>query len=202
MYHPLKYLESRMLHSISIKQLVKNLAAMTPAFALLGLNIKNVWNCSIDDAYISFRYAKHLSEGYGLLWNISSSPVEGYTNFFLVVILALLHRMGLDILISAKAIGILSAVGTISLLFFVCKKLDYSYALGIIMCILFSVSPVIAIHAVSGLETMLFSFILLCIVFIAIDLLTNKTSNNLKYFYLLNPETLICICGLLLCLTC
>ena len=28
-----------------------------------------VWRFTVDDAYISFRYAKHLAEGYGLVWN-------------------------------------------------------------------------------------------------------------------------------------
>jgi len=39
------------------------------------------WTC--DDAFISFRYAQHLVEGHGLVFNLDPSerPVEGYTNF-------------------------------------------------------------------------------------------------------------------------
>ncbi len=33
-----------------------------------------------DDAFISFRYARHLVEGHGLVWN-PGERVEGYTNF-------------------------------------------------------------------------------------------------------------------------
>lgn len=41
-----------------------------------------------DDAYISFRYALHLYQGHGLVWN-PGERVEGYTNFLWVIIMAL-----------------------------------------------------------------------------------------------------------------
>jgi len=40
-----------------------------------------------DDAFISFRYARHLAEGQGLVWN-PEERVEGYTNFLWVLVLA------------------------------------------------------------------------------------------------------------------
>ena len=38
------------------------------------------WSFIGDDAYISFRYARNLIEGHGLVWN-PGEYVEGYTNF-------------------------------------------------------------------------------------------------------------------------
>src|SRR4051794_37248022 len=43
---------------------------------------------TIDDAYISFRYAENLASGHGLVYNLGER-VEGYTNFLWVVLLAL-----------------------------------------------------------------------------------------------------------------
>ena len=40
-----------------------------------------------DDSFISFRYAKHLTEGQGLVWN-PGERVEGYTNFLWVLLMA------------------------------------------------------------------------------------------------------------------
>ena len=40
-----------------------------------------------DDAFISFRYARNLAEGHGLVWN-PGEAVEGYTNFLWVVLMA------------------------------------------------------------------------------------------------------------------
>lgn len=41
----------------------------------------------VDDAYISFRYARNLMEGHGLVFNIGEK-VEGYTNFLWTTLLA------------------------------------------------------------------------------------------------------------------
>lgn len=50
--------------------------------------------CLFDDALISMRYARHLAEGYGLVWNIGEY-VEGYSNLGWTLILTLLHLPGL-----------------------------------------------------------------------------------------------------------
>lgn len=47
----------------------------------------------VDDAMISMRYAKHLAQGAGLVWNIGEPPIEGFTNLGWVLYLALLHLM-------------------------------------------------------------------------------------------------------------
>ncbi len=52
-----------------------------------------VWNFTIDDAFISFNYGVHLANGFGLVWNIGQSPVEGYTNFLWVLIIAILSLL-------------------------------------------------------------------------------------------------------------
>ncbi len=46
-----------------------------------------------DDAMISMRYARNLTEGHGLLWNAGQAPVEGYTNFLWTLWLACLHLL-------------------------------------------------------------------------------------------------------------
>ncbi len=45
----------------------------------------------IDDAMISMRYARHLAQGYGLVWNIGQPPVEGFTNLGWTLAMAALH---------------------------------------------------------------------------------------------------------------
>ncbi len=50
-----------------------------------------------DDAYISFRYARHLATGAGLCFNLGESPpVEGYTDLGWVLWMALFERFGAD----------------------------------------------------------------------------------------------------------
>jgi len=48
----------------------------------------------VDDAFISFRYARNLVDGFGLVWN-PGEFLEGYTNFLWVMIVAAGMKLGL-----------------------------------------------------------------------------------------------------------
>ncbi len=58
-----------------------------------------------DDAFISFRYAEHLANGMGLVWN-PGERVEGYTNFLWVVLMSVVMRAGLSPEFWSNAIGV------------------------------------------------------------------------------------------------
>jgi hypothetical protein len=45
----------------------------------------------VDDAMISMRYAQHLAQGHGLVWNISEAPIEGFTNLGWTLYMGILH---------------------------------------------------------------------------------------------------------------
>jgi arabinofuranosyltransferase len=59
-----------------------------------------------DDAFISFRYARHLAAGEGLVWN-PGERVEGYSNFLWVLIMTIPHLMGIDVVVFSQAVGVL-----------------------------------------------------------------------------------------------
>jgi hypothetical protein len=86
---------------------------------LFILMLVYVWNFTIDDAFISFRYSEHLANGFGLVWNIGQAPVEGYTNFLWVLIIASLFLLKLNPVSSTKVIGLLSLFGIIVLFWFI-----------------------------------------------------------------------------------
>ena len=50
---------------------------------LLSLNLYKLRFLTMDDAYISFRYARNLAEGLGFVYN-AGERIEGYTNFLWV----------------------------------------------------------------------------------------------------------------------
>ena len=54
-----------------------------------------VYRFLTDDAFISFRYARNLSHGLGLVFNPGLERVEGYSNFLWVLVLAAFDRVGL-----------------------------------------------------------------------------------------------------------
>ena len=66
----------------------------------------------LDDAFISFRYARNLADGYGLVWNIGER-VEGYTNFLWVCLMAAGIRLGIEPEIFSRILSIASGAGVL-----------------------------------------------------------------------------------------
>jgi len=78
---------------------------------LIGLFLVHAlqYDFIIDDAYISFRYAQHLVEGQGLVFN-PGERVEGYSNLLWVLSLAAGMWAGIAPELLARTLGIGSAV--------------------------------------------------------------------------------------------
>lgn len=64
----------------------------------------------VDDAMISMRYAKHLAQGHGLVWNIGEAPVEGFTNLGWTIYLAFLHLFPIPVSKISLAVMLTSSV--------------------------------------------------------------------------------------------
>lgn len=67
---------------------------------------------TLDDAYISMRYAENLAAGWGPVYN-PGERVEGYTTFLWVFLLGLGNLLGLDTRLLAKVLGATLAAGVI-----------------------------------------------------------------------------------------
>src|SRR5262249_46303235 len=69
----------------------------------------------IDDAFISFRYARNLALGRGLVYNVGER-VEGYTNFLWTLMMSGAIRLGLDPGVTSQVLGVLAALATLAVL--------------------------------------------------------------------------------------
>ncbi|UCD59352.1 MAG: hypothetical protein JSV16_08595, partial [Candidatus Hydrogenedentota bacterium] len=113
----------------------------------------------VDDAFISFRYAKHLAEGKGIVFN-KGERVEGYTNFLWVLLMAAGHKVGFDIPWFSQTISILCAallvvaVALFSKSYF--RDLPFPY-LSYLAPVLLVLNPLYLEHIGTGLETLLFA---------------------------------------------
>ncbi len=76
----------------------------------------NTW--TLDDAYISMRYAENFANGHGIRFNPGEKPVEGYTTFLWVFLMGIGHVLGAPLPILAKALGAAFTLGTLLLLTF------------------------------------------------------------------------------------
>lgn len=64
------------------------------------------WPYVCDDALITLRYAQRLLDGHGLTWT-DGEPVEGYSNFLWLLLMAGMGALGLDLIVAARLVGFL-----------------------------------------------------------------------------------------------
>lgn len=103
-----------------IKRTLQVLVGPAVAAAILAY----AWKGALaEDAYITLRYAIHLAAGHGLVWNIGERPVEGCTSPFHVALMAIVIRLGVEPEASAKLVGALSVLATVTLLSLYLPKL-------------------------------------------------------------------------------
>ncbi len=131
--------------------------------ALLALPLQGLFfpDCLSDDAFISFRYARHLTQGHGLVFNPGETqPVEGYTNFLWTLLLAATTGAGLDAELAARRLGLLCGLATLLASWLLCRRLAPASpwvwplpAVWLVSCSFF------VVEALQGLETMLMALL-------------------------------------------
>lgn len=115
---------------------------------------------TVDDAYISFRYAENAAKGHGFVFN-PGEKVEGYTDFLWVVLLMGLHWLGANTVLAAKILG--TVCGIIILIFvtrFVRIYLDMAVGWALVVPLFLAMNRPFASWAVFGLETLLVTLFL------------------------------------------
>lgn len=108
-----------------------------------------------DDAFISFRYARNLIEGHGLVYN-PGERVEGYTNFLWTLLLAAAMAFGVDPVTAAIALSLSSVACLVGLVSWLSVRLapPSSTVLVPAAAVVTAGSYLIANFGTSGLETM------------------------------------------------
>ncbi len=116
------------------------------------------FNPPLEDAYISFRYAKNFIQGNGIVFNIGEY-VEGYTNFLWVLMLSGFKGYMPQ---ASVILGIIFALGTIIVSFRIAQAIFPHPIYNLIPVILLAFNPSYTLWATGGLETHLFSFLVIC----------------------------------------
>jgi arabinofuranosyltransferase len=111
-----------------------------------------------DDAFITLRYAKRWIEGHGPTWT-DGERVQGYTHPLWLLQLALLGRLGADLTLASRALG----VAYFAAIFAVFKR---SRALPTSALVLATL-PGLSAWALGGLETVSFAFWLVLVAWLA-----------------------------------
>ena len=112
----------------------------------------------IDDAFILFRYAENFANGGEINWNLGENPTEGYTGIALLTLIAIAMKVGISPILATHIIGIF---------FFFCGGIFLllilrGFNIGSVVALsLYFTAPFMPIHAWSGLETTMFTTLVL-----------------------------------------
>lgn len=115
----------------------------------------------VEDAYISFRYATHLAEGYGLVWNLGGERVEGFTSPLHIWLLALGTGLGVPITVWASALNFTSlAACVLAFVTFLRRRVGRFTPIGAALLFVFLVEDRLAVHTTAGLDTPMYMALL------------------------------------------
>lgn len=123
------------------------------------------WNFIIDDAFISFRYAKNLYFNQQLVFNVNETPVEGYSNFLWVLWITMSFPLDIEIILFSKISGVIFSHLSVIILYKLAFKINNSKNFSNMVILFYVLTPNIALWSIGGLETSLFSFLLLLSVY-------------------------------------
>jgi hypothetical protein len=138
------------------------------ALAAFAAHARLYWAWTEDDAFITFRYARNLVQGHGVVFN-PGERVEGYSNFSWVLLAAAALRTGHDPEQVAKIVGLASGLAAVVLSWLLARRLLVGRAglAALIAALHLAISPVLVQHAVNGLETAFFAALLVGAVLVA-----------------------------------
>jgi hypothetical protein len=132
-----------------------------------------------DDAFISFRYAKNFAEGHGLVYN-PGEKVEGYTNFLWTLFLTTPHLLHMDIISFSQTAGVLLFALSLYLTYGVAQKLTGNIYLAALALIFTGSNFTFLSYATGGLETQLFTLLVMTAFYLAVNF--DEKKNNARLF--------------------
>jgi hypothetical protein len=122
---------------------------------------------TLDDAFISFRYAENAARGLGLVYG-AGERVEGYSNFLWTLLLAFAAWLHLDLVTVAKLLGAACGLGLLATTYGLSSRARPISRVPCLATWLVATSAT-TFHAAFGLETTFFTLLLTAATLFFID---------------------------------
>lgn len=116
---------------------------------------------TVDDAFVTYRYAENLAEGRGLVFNDGGPPTEGFSNLLWLLISAAVHKLGAGLPEAMPTIGAYVGVLSVVILWVLYRRRRVTAPHMLAPMLLFASAAPFVLYASSGLETALFASLLL-----------------------------------------
>lgn len=133
-----------------------------------------------DDSLISLRYVQRFIEGKGFTWN-DGHPVEGYSNLLWILMISFLGKLGMNLIISARVLGIACSVGTLAVICSYFKTINVRKEYVFLTVFLLVTTPCFTVWAIGGLEQPLYIF-LLTLTLTEVSKIINDKNKGRVYF--------------------
>ena len=160
--------------------------AALPLLTLLFLPIR-----TIDDAFITFRYARHLADGNGLVFNLGER-VEGVTSLSWTLLLAAVETVRLPVEPAAFVLGVAFALLALREAYLLGRSLRASPAACLAAVALVAVHGRFWLVAGNGLEGGLFAFLVVLVARKTIEEAdTRLIGVLLGLLFMTRPESLV-----------
>src|SRR5690606_31853373 len=115
-----------------------------------------------DDAFITYRYARNLARGEGLVFN-AGEEVEGYTNFLWTLLHVVPERFGWSSPVFSQVVGIALMVATVAVTLRLARRLFGSEGFALLVALVLLGNMTFLAYATGGLETMLQTLLVLSV---------------------------------------
>ena len=154
-------------------------------FAILNfLRLNYLHTTILDDAYIFLRYGENIVNGYGFVWNIGESPVEGYSSFLYLSVIVVAKFSSIDLELFVIVLGIITSALTLFLVYLIYEHL-YSGRLRnnsatIFTIIILTLSPAYLYWSSAGMETSFYSMFVVLTFYLFLKLPNTIKINFLK----------------------
>lgn len=114
--------------------------------------------CVAEDAFITYRFARNVTEGHGFVWNVGAAPVEGFSNFLWLQLCVVALKLGLDPARVTQIAGVVFGVGTLLVTWqFARRVLGIGQPGALFLAASLAAAGPLAAWASSGMETVFFA---------------------------------------------
>lgn len=134
----------------------------------------------IDDAGISFVYARNLAAGHGLVYQPGTIPIEGYSNPLWIFLMTPFFLVGIfDPFITSKIVSLIFVALSFWLMHKLIQNITGTKFIPSLIALMFlATNSSFVIWTASGLENPLFAFLIIFLLFSIVNLELRNFSND------------------------
>ena len=140
---------------------------MLATLVTLGLLLAYRLRFVQDDAFISFRYARNLAIGNGLVFN-PGERVEGYSNFLWTLLMVIPHLLRVDVVVFAQVTGMCCFFGTLLMSYRLTWRITGRESDSLLTVLLLASNYSFLCYATGGLETQMQTLLLVAVAYLGV----------------------------------